>query len=524
MKKTSLLLLFLALACVAFSQKTTVEIGPEIKVDKNVSFWGHLHSNPTGHYIMLMENNASLFSRGKVAPIVQKYDRKFNLVFSKEINVDDSDIIFGNMLYAKDKFLFCTKLYDRSEKKLTCSVTQMDMAGKLSKPEKVMTIQHKEKNDEPNYVNWKISEDTSKVVLTTIADDNDDDLNVKVSLTVMDNNLTKLWTKGISLPYTQEQVSVRSVTVSNDGQVYLLAKVYDERRSKETKKKDGKKKPAYKMIIFMFNSETDKKPKEYVLGLQDKFVTDITFKLSPKNDLICSGFYANDTKGVIQGVFFTRINGETGTVEVANKKEISDKDLANLDTEKDRSGNEGLDSEFNFNQIITKEDGGIYAIAEEAYSYTYTTRQGNNWVTHTRYINNEIFVSSIGPSGTIDWVRVIPKKQIFTDISMFNGYSHMYSGGKLYFLYNDDEDNIERPLTAKAKRISSFRDAVSSLVTIEENGKMNRKKIFDAKDDADALMVASDSRQISPNELFFVTTRFKLLSKTRLRMGLVRIK
>jgi hypothetical protein len=117
MKKTSLLLLFLALACVAFSQKTTVEIGPEIKVDKNVSFWGHLHSNPTGHYIMLMENNASLFSRGKVAPIVQKYDRKFNLVFSKEINVDDSDIIFGNMLYAKDKFLFCTKLYHSTQRK-----------------------------------------------------------------------------------------------------------------------------------------------------------------------------------------------------------------------------------------------------------------------------------------------------------------------------------------------------------------------------------------------------------------------
>lgn len=514
--------IFLLISLSATSQKVQVEIGPEIKIEKNVDFWGHLHSNTTGHYVMLAENNATLFSGSKIAPIVQKYDRKFNLVFSKEINVDDSDIKFGNMLYAKGKFLFCTQKRDSKDKRVTCSITKMDMNGKLAKPVKAAIIQYKDRDDEPNYIKWQISEDTSKVLLATLADDNDDDLMAKTSVTVLDNDANKIWSRGITLPYSQEQLTLKSWTLANNGDVYLLAKVYDERRSKETKRKDGKKKPAYKLVIFRFDA-TNEKPKEYALALQDKFVTDVTFKITPQNDLVCAGFYSNDTKMVVQGLFFTRINGQNGTVEVASKKELSDKDLANLDTEKDRSGDRGLDSEFQFNNIILREDGGIVVVAEEAYSYTTTYRSGNSWVTRTTYVNNEIFVSSVSPKGEIDWVRMIPKRQIFTDVRLFNGYAYMVSGSNMFFLYNDDEDNIGRPLTERARQISSFRDAAATLVTVGIDGKMDRKMVFDAKDDADALMVASDSRQISPNELFFVTTKFKMLGKTRLRMGLVKV-
>ena len=43
------------------------------------------------------------------------------------------------------------------------------------------------------------------------------------------------------------------------------------------------------------------------------------------------------------------------------------------------------------------------------------------------------------------------------------------------------------------------------------------------KEDADALMSPRNGRQISANELFFVTTRFKTFGGKRLRMGLIRV-
>ncbi|MEO6037332.1 MAG: hypothetical protein ABIQ93_02895, partial [Saprospiraceae bacterium] len=378
------------------------------------------------------------------------------------------------------------------------------------------------KDDQPTDVRWLMSDDTTKMLIATAADDNNDNLRVRINLNVYDTQLTKMWGKEFLLPYTQEQLTIRSLALANNGQVYLLGKVYEEKRNQESKRKDGKRKPAYKMVIFRFDP-TLEKAQEYRLELQDRFVTDVAFKLSPTNDLHCAGFYANDTRGVIQGVFYTRLNGQTGTAELATRKELSAKDIENFDTQKDRSGKRGLDAKFDFKNLLLRADGGIVVAAEEAYHVTTSYFAAGQIYYRTTYYNNEIFVTTISPKGQIEWVRLIPKRQEYTDTDFFNSYMLMENAGNLYFLYNDDDDNIRNPLTAKARRISSFRDAVAALVTVNSDGKMERRKAFDAKEDADALMAPANGRQISPNELFFVTTRFKVFGAKKVRMGLVRL-
>ena len=516
-----ILILFFSLSLNA--QKPVVEIGPEIKIEKDKYFWGHLHSDPTGHYVMLMESSGGMMlgSNQTLKPIVQKYDRRYSLLFSKEFIVDDKDIDFGNMLYASNKFFFCTEQRDKKAKKFTCSVTPVDMNGKAGKVEKVAVVQYEEKDDAPSNVIWQMSEDTSKLLVATIADDNNDDLKTKVSVNVYDNKLSKQWAKAFTLPYTQEQVSPKTWSLANDGKVYLLAKVYDGSRKKESKKSGDDRRPAYQMILFCFDG-TSEKPKESVLSFEKKFVTDVTFKLNHDNDLSCAGFYANDTKGVIQGVFFVRIDGKTGAVVNASQKEISAADLENLDTKKDRSGDKGLDSDYEFGELILRDDGGIVVTAEKVYVTIESSSTGTSMRTYRIYHSDELFVVSIAPDGKIEWLKVIPKKQAGSTTT-FNGYSSMVSGSNLYILYNDDEDNIKLPLNHKAKGLSSFKDAAAALVTISSDGKASRRQIFDSKADADALMVPSDGEQISPNELLFVTTRFKIFGKTSMRLGLVRI-
>lgn len=528
--RTVLVIVTFFFVAAAYAQKPVVEIGPEIKIDKDMNFWGHLHSDATGHYVMLVESGPSLgmaIALGGLAParsikpIVQKYDRKYALVFSKEFKVDDNDVELGNMLYAGSKFYLCTQVKDKKAKKFTCSVTPVDLNGKAGKVQKVATIQYNEKDDAPSDVIWQMSEDTTKLLVATVADDNNDNLKAKVSLNVYDNQLNKAWGKGFTLPYTQEQVTAQTWSLANDGQVYLLAKVYDGSRKKESKKTGDERRPAYQMILFRFDGTSDK-PKEFVLAFGEKFVTDLTFKLNHTNDLSCAGFYANDTKGVIQGVFFLRLDGKTGAVVTASQKELSAADIENLDTKKDRSGNEGLSSNYDFNKLILREDGGVLVTAEKVYITFSSSSTGNRMSNTTIYHNDEVFVTSVAPDGKIEWVKVIPKKQQGS-VSMFNGYMTMVSGSNVYILYNDDEDNIKLPLTAKAKGLSSFKDAAAALVTISAEGKASRRQIFDSKADAEALMVPGDGEQISPNELLFVTTKFKLLGKTSLRLGLVRM-
>ncbi len=124
---------------------------------------------------------------------------------------------------------------------------------------------------------------------------------------------------------------------------------------------------------------------------------------------------------------------------------------------------------------------GIIVTAEEAYQITTSYYSAGRIYYRTTYHNNEIFITSISPAGQIDWVRMIPKKQEFSDTDYFNGYMLMEQHDNLYFLYNDDEDNINQPLTKRAKQISSFRDAVAALVTVIAPEKWNAAKYLTPK-------------------------------------------
>ncbi len=519
-----LLIPFLLCCSGVFAQKVNISIGPEMSVDKDLSFWGHLHHDASGHYVLLSESDGSDFkTRNKHAPMLQKYDQKFKFIFSKPLLVNQEDISFGSFFYAIDKFILCTQQYVARDKTLSFHATNVSLEGKLGKPQRLAQIQWNNKDDEPQKVDWVMSEDTTKLLVASYADNDDDDLRTQVTLLVHDDKLQRLWGKGFTLPYTQEQFLFKKWTLANDGKVYLLAKIYDDKDNKESVKEAGKRKPAYKLVVFRFDGDREQ-PTEIRMELGDKYVTDVTFQLSPQGDLSCAGFYSNDRRGVVQGVFFSRISGETGEAVMANLKAFTAEDLALFDTDKDQSGDEGLGREFEFNRIVIRDDGGVVVTAEQAYRIITRYRSGTFWYTRITYYNNEICVTSISPQGEIDWVRTIPKKQIMAETDMFSGYTMMVSGSKLYFLYNDDEDNLKKPLTAKAKRISSFADAVGTLVTVGADGKMSRELAFNVKEDTNkGLIVAQHCKQTGPDEMFFLTTRYQFLSRPKLSMGLLKV-
>lgn len=515
---------FLLIGSEVFAQKMSLVIGPEMKEDKDISFWGHLLHDASGHYVLQTETDGSNFlSRDKHAPVLQKFDQKFKLLSSKSLIAKLDDASFGNCFYTKNKFLLCSNQYNSREKTLSFHATTISMKGEASKPIQLAQIQWNHKDDEPKKVDWAMSGDTTKLLVASYADNDDNDLKTQVSFIVHDHNLQKLWGKGYTLPYSQEQFSFENWTLANDGKVYLLAKIYDEFNNKESKKENGKRKPAYKLVIFRFDPE-NAQPYQIRMNLGDKYVTDVTFQLSQEGDLSCAGFYSNDQKGVIQGVFFSRINSQTGQALSVNLKAFTAADLALFDTDTDKSGDEGLSKEFRFDRIVLRDDGGAVVTAEQAYSITTTYRNGIYWVSRTTYYNNEICVTSISPTGQIDWVRTIPKKQVMAETNIFSGYTMMVSGSNLYFLYNDDEDNLKNPLTARAKRISSFNDAVATVVTISSDGKMSRNLAFEIKEDTNkGLIVARHCKQTDPNEMFFLTTRYQLFSRPRFLMGSLKV-
>lgn len=520
MTKPILSLLILLCNTTLFSQKIRVEVGPELKVPQDWTFWGHLHSDATGHYILMIDDGRAgfmdLVQSDKITPILQKYDRKFNLVYSQEIIVDEIDIRFNDMLYINGKFLFCTHQRSKNENQVNCYITKLQLDGKAGAPQNVSSWNYKEKDDAPKFFKFQISEDSSKVMVAAIADDDRADLKTKISVAVYNNDIVKIWNKGFTLPYSQKQFDLVEWSIANDGTGYVLAKVYDDNKRNESKKQARKIIPAYKMILFRFDSANEA-PKEYVLELEDKFITDMTFKVTKDNNPICSGFYGNDAQKIAIGIFFSQINGASGAVTVSNKKQFSLQDIENNITQKDKSGNLGLDPLYNFKDIILRSDGGIVVVAENDFI---TTSTKNFRQTFHRY---SIIVVSISPSGNIEWVKTIPKMQHGAS-NDFVGYTYWVSGTHIYFLYNDNKNNVSRPLSKKPKHFyATNSNSASVLVTISSNGQMVRQEVSNLSEDVGALIIPSNCRLIGANEFFFMTIRYQKIGKTLLYLGVIRV-
>jgi hypothetical protein len=491
MKFLTLTFASLLMAGTLFSQKASVEIGPEFKTNGDMYLWNHLYSDASGHYVLLAEENRGFFLYKKFTTTLQKYDRSFNLILDKEIRISDSDIEFDDMLYAQQKFVLCTRNEDKKAGKVTVSTTLVGLDAMTQATQRIASIPYASRDNLPNMIKWKMSADTSKILLAAWADHDADKIQTELLVSVQDNKLSNIWKHNFTLPYTQGQLKILKLAISNTGQVFVSAKVYfDKKEQKALKKKDAPTPLPYKMVVFLMDASSDK-VREISPEVPGKFVADLSINAGKQGELYCAGIYTNDQKGVIQGIFYNKINGQTGAVDFTVNKELSDADIKNFNTKKDKSGNEGLDPNFEMKDLILREDGGVVLTAEEVFSTHEMYTSGGQTKTVTNYNTNDVLVSSISPKGSIDWVKMIPKSQ---------------------------------PTSAKAKAISSFKDAVAGMLTISGAGKMERQKVFDIKKDTGTLLVSKRSKQISSNELFFVTTGvFKLTGKNMYRLGVVRI-
>ncbi len=501
------------------AQKASVKLSPEMKLKKSHTFAGHLESDETGHYVYFYKRK-SLWSRQSTIGI-KKYDTKFNEKWSKDYLADRDDVSSFGLESVKDNFIW---LLSEEPKKKTLNYYLMPISktGKSGKKKKITTIRYEKARDIPS-VYWPISEDTTKVGVIMVSDRDKEKLNFEYYVKVVDNNLNDLWSKKVRTSKSQEQVDILSSVMGNDGAHYMLVKEYESRNAKESKKSKGKKRKvaAYDIKIYRLADGNDK-PEILKLDLGGKFARGASLKVGENGDITCIGMFSNLKRGNINGVYYLKMNS-SGEPITSNMKPFSTKELGYLgdrNRDKDKDGTEGIEGRFSFGEQILFEDGSAVLTAEENYVTSYTDSRGNTRIT---YHSRDIVVISMDADGKINTLKVIPKKQK-TGIQAFNSHAAMPVEGKgVFFFYNDDEDNMGKPLSAKPKRISSFRDCVTASTMFGMDGKLTRKSLVDAKE-VKALLLPNACKQINPNTMFFVAMKPKLLGKSNFRMGTIEIK
>lgn len=521
---------FLSAAMLLFTvalvaQKPIVKISPEFKLPKSRVFETHLYSDDSGHYAYFYEGGSGMFgSGGSTTVVLEKYDTKFKQVYSKEYTSDRKGITSLGLRYFNGQFVWLFYETNKKEDYVRCSILPIDLNGKQGKPSDIAKFKYEGRNDIPRIL-WKTSKDSSKLLVCAASDNDKDDEKFGLYLSVLDKQLQPIWSRKVNLRHTEEQTEVISTVLKNDGSVYMLCKVYEGRKAKESKKNEKKKSvAAYEMVLYHF-TQTEQEPKEFRLKLGDLFIKGASLATNDQDELKCAGFFSTTRNGSLNGVFFLQLAPD-GSVTASSKKEFTAADLKKFgekNTDKDKGGDEGLEASFKFSDFLIRNDGSAVVVAEENYSVTYSNYNGRTWTYTTYYYSNDIVAFTITNKGEIERINVIPKRQVGVNTNFFTSYVALIRDNDIVFFYNEDEDNMEKPVNnPKPKVVNKFNDCVAVMTTLASDGKLTRKQLFEAKD-VESLFVPSDSSPFGDNKLFFVSFKPRMLAKSNFHVGTVEL-
>ena len=477
-------------------------LGPEIKSDRRGTLEDIVGMDSEGYYMVRAETKKFY---------LEKYDHKLNQVKSEEIDLgkggDRKYLEFAEQLDG-EIYLFTTQ-YDNTARERTLMAEKVNRKTLKSDgdPIEMVTYNYRNRSNE-GFFDYHVSRDSSKL-LVYYDTPRQGNTGEKFGLSVYDSDLTSLWSRELELPFKDRLYTVERYKVDNEGNAYLLGLVY---KGQVRAKRQGR--PNYEYHLLAYNQ--DNEYVEYLLNLQDKFITDMQFEISRNGDIICAGFYSDFSTTSVKGTFYLLIDIDTREIKKEYYEEFDPSFLADFMSDKRADKGREL-TRYNLNQLEIRRDGGVVLVAEQFfvkelqpyndyryrnpygspyfyypswYYYSlwrYPYRYGNPFMDDDRevqYNYNDIIVVNIDPNGSIQWAKRIPKRQRSkNDGGRHSSYAMSIAKGKMFFVFNDNPKNLNK--TSDDQRIHNFtkgKESVVVLVSVDGRGEVEKEPLFQVKD------------------------------------------
>jgi hypothetical protein len=434
------------------------------------------------------------FGFSAVRYTLEHYNKDFIPTKSFDLDLEEngSECFFEQVLHLKGKlYLFSSFPNSRTKKKIL-SVQQIDK--KTLRPEEkklsLAEIDFKgEMRSNSGQFDIKVSRDSSKVLVAYKLpyDKNEPEV---FGFHVFTNQFQELWSKQVTVPYENELFDIENIKVDNDGDTYVLALIYNDRR--KSKRRGA---PNYKYQVYAW-SDRGNTMKEYAVSLEEKFLTDMQMEILNNKNLVCAGFYSKRGTYSINGTFFLTIDSKSKEITTKSLKEFGvDFITANMRegeaerTKRKRERGEDVELyEYDLDKLIVGKDGGAMLIGEQYFIKVETqTRRVNGFMqsySTTHYYYNDIIAVKINPKGQIEWAEKIAKRQhTAEDQGFFSSYVMGIVKGNFCFIFNDNPRNVG--YNGAGGRLYNYgggKESAIVLVTLDQNGKQTRQPLITTGD------------------------------------------
>jgi hypothetical protein len=497
MNKFLTLVFLITIPFISFCQNKNVEVkwGPTNKLASKTGITGIIGEDPKGFYAVRSSTNGKKHW-------LERYNNKMTLEFSEELLIPKkgkSVLTYETIYYIDNQLILLVSHVDKKLKKSYAFAYPISKKGVIGKKFKLLD-EIKMEGRKSGSFDFTMSIDSTKILVyhNEPYDKYDKE---EFSYKVFDSSLNLIWEKDIALPYRDKYFIIQDYEVDNNGNVYMQAVLYPERGEKKDKTVQANK---YKLVSY--NYKTDK-ISEHEIKLPNKWINEMSYDINEdQKEITVSGFYSDDKKMQIKGVFYMAMDKESGNVRTTSIKEFDKQFMAEVIGERKAEKGKGLSNAFDFKYFLTKKDGGAYLIAEKYYIVQHTSRDSKgNTTTYYTYHYDDIIVVSVNNKGEIDWVRKIEKTSHDRSYGYYLSFAVNFNAetNDLNIVFNDNPKNIElyKQDPNKLKDVGNLKKSVAVLVTLNEEGNMTRTPMFSAKELDKIILRPKINSRVSDTEV-----------------------
>jgi hypothetical protein len=474
------ILTYLLLTSVLYISAQEVKWGPEIKKNYRLETFGGVIS-AGGEGIL-----THFYIRGKYT--LQRFDESLALTQQEEIKIvyNKKELLYEGAMEVDDK-VYAFGSFENKKMKRTYLFAQevntktLKLTGTLIKVSEGRSRNREYVGINTEFFNKVHPRNKKRMVI--VSEDVAKGEKEAYTISVLDKEMKLQWQKKIVIPYPRYNFDIQEWILGNDGGVYLLGRLYKDKRKGRTSKSD------YQYLIIAY-TDKGKSVRHHKISKAGHFITDLSFNISDSGKLLCAGFYAAPNRLSIAGTFFKVIDPKTQKVVRQGEKEFSE-DFINphlTGRERKMDEKEKLDYEerdlpkFNMEKVALREDGGATLIAEQFYS---REGRGEDRITYTMDFEADIIVINIDSDSTIAWNAKVQRKPSLE--GRYSSHASLTTNeNKTYIIYNVD----------------TYSSAISlTHATINSGGDVKKKELVRKSDKKGVIYLPSKSQRISNNRI-----------------------
>lgn len=416
-----------------------------------------------------------------------KYDAQFKRQWYKEIfeNNDRKNIEHLAVLGNKIVVLVSERFRKESRKELYCYV--YDLTGTpMMTGASIFTLNGED--DDSNLMSYTLSINKKKLLLFERVHVHKKPAG-SAQILILDADTDEIKRATVTLPANSDELILKTVKITNEGDVILLSRLGKDERLKE--------KTDIKYRLSRYNAP-DYRAQHLSIEYDDVYITDLNLKPDRDGNLMLGGFFSNKNANLAGGVLFLKVERSTHEIMIQNRQNFSKEFLANyLSPRQIERGRELND--FYLDEMILRSDGGMLFIAEQYYLSATTYRDIYGfWYNRNVYHFDDVVVFSLSPEGEIEWHSVVSKSQSGeTDTEL--SYLGLVGSEYLYILYRTKIKGLGTNIFVSR---------------IEYDGKASHPEPFFDKISPNDIFYRSFSEQISNDEaiIAYYTAKTKTFS------------